>query len=92
MVLLDLIAREFAEIEIFSLDTGRLPEETHRLMQTVKTRYGVPIRVYLPETRSVEEYAARHAPNCIYESIDLRERCCHIRKVEPLKRALAPQH
>ena len=88
MVLLDLIVRSAPGIEIFTLDTGRLPEQTYALMKTVAERYGVKVRVYFPEAREVEEYVQQHGPNAFYESVELRKSCCHMRKVEPLKRAL----
>lgn len=88
MVLLDLIVRFAPGIEIFTLDTGRLPEETYALMNKIAERYGVKVRVYFPEAREVEEYVAQHGPNAFYESVELRKSCCHMRKVEPLKRAL----
>ena len=88
MVLLDLIVRFAPGIEIFTLDTGRLPEETYALMKKVSERYGVKVRAYVPQTESVEEYVQRHGPNAFYESVELRKACCFMRKVEPLKRAL----
>ncbi len=89
MVLTDLIAKYAPTIGIFSLDTGRLPEETYKLMQEVRQRYdNIAITAYFPETSAVEEFINTHGPNAFYESVDLRKRCCHIRKVEPLKRAL----
>ena len=89
MVLTDLIAKRFPEIEIFTLDTGRLPEETHRLMQTVGERYAIKLRVYVPDSKALENYLATNGANAFYRSVELRKGCCHIRKVEPLKRALA---
>ncbi|MXS84935.1 phosphoadenylyl-sulfate reductase [Nitrosomonas sp. HPC101] len=89
MVLTDIIALHYAKIGIFTLDTGRLPEETYDLMQKVKERYGVSIHAYFPDASSVENYVMQYGPNGFYESVDLRKRCCYIRKVEPLKRALA---
>lgn len=89
MVLTDIIARYYPEIGIFTLDTGRLPQETYDLMQKVKERYSVPIHTYFPDFSSVENYVTQYGPNGFYESVDLRKRCCYIRKVEPLKRALA---
>ncbi len=93
MVLMDLLSREpeaLAGIEAFTLDTGRLPEETYALMQEVRTRYPqVPVRPYFPEATAVEAFVAEHGPNAFYESVALRKRCCAIRKVEPLQRALA---
>jgi phosphoadenosine phosphosulfate reductase len=88
MVLTDIIARYYPGIEMFTLDTGRLPEETYNLMREVAERYGIRIPVYFPESAAVEAYVAQHGPNGFYDSIDLRKTCCHIRKVEPLKRAL----
>lgn len=88
MVLTDFIARHYPGIGMFTLDTGRLPEETYRLMKEVADRYDVRVPVYFPESAAVEAYAAQHGPNGFYESVDLRKACCHMRKVEPLKRAL----
>jgi phosphoadenosine phosphosulfate reductase len=89
MVLTDLIWRTGADIELFTLDTGRLPEETYRLIQECRYRYGLAIHAYAPERAAVEKYVAAKGPNAFYESIELRKECCRIRKVEPLKRALA---
>lgn len=89
MVLTDLIAKQGLDIEIFSLDTGRLPQETYDLMQEVRKRYGVPLKVYFPDCSQVEKYVAEFGANAFYDSVELRKRCCYIRKVEPLKRALA---
>ena len=89
MVLTDLICQHVPGIEMFSIDTGRLPEETYRLMQEVKRRYGISIQVYFPNEAAVERYLRAHGPNAFYESIELRKACCYVRKVEPLRRALA---
>ena len=88
MVLTDLICNHAPNIGIFTLDTGRLPAETYTLMQETLQRYGQRIEPYFPETAAVEQYLREHGPNAFYDSVDLRKRCCHIRKVEPLKRAL----
>ena len=89
MVLTDLIARHRLEISMFSLDTGRLPQETYDLMQSVRERYELPLQIHVPDTARVEDYVAQHGVNGFYDSVENRKRCCHIRKVEPLKRALA---
>jgi phosphoadenosine phosphosulfate reductase len=89
MVLLDVIAREARTIEVFSLDTGRLPEETHALLDTVREKYTVPIRIYFPESQAVETWIAQNGPNGFYRSVAQRLQCCEIRKVLPLQRALA---
>ena len=89
MVLLDLIAREQLEIGVFTLDTGRLPQETYDLLQLARQRYTVPIMVFAPESADIEAYVAAHGPNGFYDSVVLRQECCRLRKVRPLQRALA---
>ena len=88
MVLTDIILREQLPIEIFSLDTGRLPTETYDLIAEVESTYKTKLRILFPQHRSVEAYVREHGINAFYESIDLRKACCHMRKVEPLQRAL----
>lgn len=89
MVLTHLIATEFPGIQIFTLDTGRLPAETIALMHDAQARYDVTFAVYRPQAAVVEAYVKEHGANAFYESVDLRKACCGIRKVEPLSRALA---
>ena len=88
MVLTDIIDRNRIAVEMFSLDTGRLPQETYDLMHIVRERYKTPLHVYFPEAKHIEAYVAEHGVNGFYQSIELRKTCCHIRKVEPLQRAL----
>jgi len=89
MVLTDLIARHRLDIGIFSIDTGRLPQETYDLMQEVHKHYGIPLKIYFPDSALVEEYVTRHGINGFYDSVENRKGCCFVRKVEPLRRALA---
>ena len=89
MVLTDLIVRQRLEIEIFSLDTGRLPPETYDLIAEVKKHYGLALRLYSPRHDLVEAWTHEHGINAFYESVELRQGCCFVRKVEPLQRALA---
>ncbi|MEN9455205.1 MAG: hypothetical protein RL210_724, partial [Pseudomonadota bacterium] len=90
MVITDLIARNGLNIEIFSLDTGRLPAETYTLLQKTGEAYpAAPIKVYFPNTEKTEAWVAANGINAFYNSIEQRKACCHIRKIEPLKRALA---
>jgi len=89
MVLTDIIAKENLVIEIFSLDTGRLPAETYTLMAEVENIYNTKPVVYFPKHEAVESYVREKGINAFYESIELRKACCHMRKVEPLQRALA---
>jgi len=89
MVITDAILRNKLDIEIFTLDTERLNAETLNVIAAVRERYGRDIRMYRPDPRAVAEYVAAHGRDAFYESVELRKRCCHIRKVEPLERALA---
>jgi phosphoadenosine phosphosulfate reductase len=89
MVLLDAIAKHAPRIEVFTLDTGRLPEETHLLLDTVRDNYSIPIRTYFPESDAVEAWVEQNGPNAFYKSIAQRRQCCDIRKVQPLRRALS---
>ena len=89
MVLTDIVARAKLPIEIFSLDTGRLPLETYDLMAEVQKRYGIKLKTFYPRHDLLETYVREHGINAFYESIELRKGCCYVRKVEPLQRALA---
>ena len=92
MVITDLIARNRLDIGIFSLDTGRLPAETYTLLQKAGEAYpAAPIKVYFPDTAKTEAWVNANGINAFYNSIEQRKACCHIRKIEPLKRALAGQ-
>ena len=89
MVLTDLIVTERLDIEIFSLDTGRLPAETYALIAKVKSHYGLTLRLYYPRHDLAEAWTRENGINAFYESVELRKGCCFFRKVEPLQRALA---
>lgn len=89
VVLLDLIGRGDPKPRIFTLDTGRLDQETYDTLAALKARYGLPIEIYFPQTEAVQSLLAAKGPNAFYESLENRKQCCHIRKVEPLGRALA---
>ena len=89
MVLTDLIDGSGIAIEIFSLDTGRLPLETYTLMAKARLHYGLKFKHYYPRHDLLEAYTDAHGINAFYESVELRQSCCFIRKVEPLRRALA---
>lgn len=89
MLLTHAILSRNVKIGIFSLNTGRLHAETLGMLDRVRERYGYEIEQFHPLADSVDEYVAQHGLNAFYESIDLRKRCCEIRKVEPLNRALS---
>lgn len=88
MVLTDLILRHQLNIEIFSLETGRLHTETLAMLDKVKAQYGYEIALFRPEPIAVDAYVASYGLNGFYESVEARKECCRVRKVEPLNRAL----
>jgi len=88
MVLTDAIAHAGLPIEVFVLDTGRLHADTLQLVQTIEMTYGIQVRVFTPNPDAVADYVATNGRDAFYGSLELRKRCCHIRKVEPLSRAL----
>jgi phosphoadenosine phosphosulfate reductase len=88
MVLTDAILRTGLAVEIFTLDTGRLHPETLGLVEQVRERYGYLLRVWHPQPEAIAEYVSQFGLNAFYQSVELRQHCCHIRKVEPLNRAL----
>ena len=89
MVLTDLILRAHLPIGIFTLETGRLHAETLGMLDRIHATYGHAVSAYRPEPAAVANYVDSYGANGFYESVDLRKECCRIRKVEPLKRALA---
>jgi phosphoadenosine phosphosulfate reductase len=88
MVLLDLVHRLGTDIEIFTLDTGRLHQETHDLIARAQHVYRLPVRILSPEAAELEPFVTQHGINAFYDSVELRKRCCAIRKLAPLRRAL----
>lgn len=88
MVILDIASRLARDVRVFTLDTGRLPEETYRMIDTVRERYGVAVETVSPEAGEVESMVGQHGPNLFYREVPLRNLCCEIRKVRPLERKL----
>jgi len=89
-VLIDLIHRlRCADFRVFTLDTGRLNQETYDCMEALRVRYGMEIEVFFPDAVSLENMVRQNGMNLFYDSIEQRKLCCGIRKVEPLKRALS---
>ncbi|MGB9856764.1 MAG: phosphoadenylyl-sulfate reductase [Dictyoglomaceae bacterium] len=88
VVITDMLVKINPKIKIFTLDTGRLPQETYDVWEKIQEKYGIKIEPYFPDAESVERIVKEYGPNLFYKSIDLRKLCCHIRKVEPLNRAL----
>ena len=89
MVLTDMILKAKLPIGIFSLETGRLHQETLAVLGKVKDRYQHEITLYRPQPEAVAQYVEQNGLNAFYNSVEMRRECCRIRKVEPLGRALA---
>jgi phosphoadenosine phosphosulfate reductase len=89
MVLTDIIASDFPQIDMFSIDTGRLHEETYTVLEKLQHRYGNRIRVLAPDAAALERLVARQGVNGFYGSVEARMACCRVRKVEPFRRAVA---
>ena len=88
-VITDAVCKNNIAVKIFTIDTGRLFNETFELLDKTIARYKKPIQVYFPEAGDVEEFVLNKGINSFYESVENRKACCHIRKVKPLNRALA---
>jgi phosphoadenosine phosphosulfate reductase len=90
VVIIDMMAKiDKSRARVFTLDTGRLNEETYAVMDAVRARYGIPIDVYFPDQKEVEDMVRAKGMNLMYESVKNRKMCCEIRKVHPLNRALS---
>jgi len=86
-VLTDMIVKIDPSTKIFTLDTGRLFPETYELIEKTSLRYKINVRVYFPNSEQVEQMVSEKGINLFFHSIENRKECCHIRKIEPLKRA-----
>jgi phosphoadenosine phosphosulfate reductase len=83
-----IFSQKLNNIEVFTLDTGRLFQETYATWDKTQLQYNQKIKTYYPDNIALEEFIDENGINPFYESVDLRKQCCHIRKVIPLKRAL----
>jgi len=88
-VISDIIFKNNLDIKVITLDTGRLFPETYKVYLSTLEKYKKPIKAYFPPTAEVEELLEKKGPFSFYESLENRKECCYIRKVIPLKRALA---
>ena len=89
MVLIDMASKITKEFTVFTLDTGRLHEETYLTMDRTRSHYGIAIQSYFPKTEAVEQLEREKGFFSFKESLENRKECCAIRKVEPLTRALS---
>jgi len=87
-VLIDMASRIRPDVQVLTLDTGRLPQATHDMIDRVRDRYSIDVQVVAPDAADLEEMVGRHGVNQFYESPDLRRLCCDVRKSRPLARAL----
>ena len=90
MAIVDLACRAAgpAGCRVFTLDTGRLPEETYQMVEMVRERYGISVETVTPLREEVEQMVAAQGPNLFYASPELRAVCCEVRKVRPFQRKL----
>ena len=88
VVLIDMMVKLNPAARIFTLDTGRLNQETYDVMDRVREKYGIKLEVMFPKADAVEGMVRAKGMNLFYDSIENRKECCGIRKVEPLNRAL----
>jgi thioredoxin-dependent adenylylsulfate APS reductase len=89
MLLLDMLHRITPSVRVFTLDTGRLPQATHDLIDRVRDRYGISVELVFPDPNDVVAMVRAHGQNLFYESVEKRQLCCRIRKVEPMRRYFA---
>jgi phosphoadenosine phosphosulfate reductase len=87
-VISDMIFKNNISIKVFTLDTGRLFQETYEVMDKTRSKYKNEIDVFFPDNNSLEKLLKEKGFNSFYESIENRKECCGIRKIVPLKRAL----
>ena len=89
MVLIDMISRTQGQYTIFTIDTGRLPEETYETANRARSKYNLEFQTWFPKNEAVEKLVREKGFYSFKENQDNRHECCGIRKVEPLGRALA---
>ncbi len=87
-VLTDIISRNDIPINIFTIDTGRLFKQAYDTLDITMTKYKINIDVYFPQAEAVQEMVREQGINLFYKSVQNRQSCCNVRKVEPLNRAL----
>src|SRR2546421_1554517 len=88
VVLIDMASEITGAPEVLTIDTGRLPQETHEVIDAVRERYPIRLHVLTPDSRELARLAGEHGANPFYRSVELRRQCCEIRKTRPLTQAL----
>jgi phosphoadenosine phosphosulfate reductase len=88
-VVMDIMLKINSNFRFFTLDTGRLPQETYDIIDIVRKKYNISIEVLFPDTKEVEEMVKEKGMNLFYDSVDNRKLCCEIRKVHPMNKMLS---
>ena len=86
--LIDMAHRIDPGVRVFTIDTGRTPQETYDLIDKMRARYGIRVETFMPDTEVVQKMVTRHGNNLFHHDVNLRLLCCQVRKVLPLRRAL----
>jgi len=86
--LIDMAHKIDPNIRVFTIDTGRMPQETYDLIDKYRQRYGIKVEIFTPDTEVVQQMVTKHGNNLFYNDVNLRLLCCQVRKVLPLRRAL----
>ncbi len=89
IVLLHLAQRHAPSVRVFTLDTGRLPPETYELIEVLRRRFDLELETWFPDHKDLEQLVSRRGHFSFRQSLEDRRECCRLRKVEPLRRALA---
>lgn len=87
-VIIDMASRIRRDFRVMTLDTGRLPQETHDMFDRMRERYGIEVEVITPDPDEVRQMVAVRGSNLFYASVENRRLCCEVRKSRPLQRAL----
>ncbi|HBM16493.1 MAG TPA: phosphoadenylyl-sulfate reductase [Lentisphaeria bacterium] len=88
-LILDMLLKVDKKAQIFTLDTGRLPQATYDLIEITRKKYAISIEMFFPDASAVEAMTKKKGPNSFFESVENRKECCAIRKIEPLKKKLS---
>jgi len=89
VVIIDMMTKIRKDARIFTLDTGRLNQETYDVMDAIRNKHNISIEIYFPDQKEVEDMVRERGLNLFYNSVENRKLCCEIRKVHPLNRALS---
>lgn len=89
VVLIDIASKINPDVKVFTLDTGRLAQETYDVIDACNKKYGIKTEFFCPDCKALEDSSNELGPNYFYDSVELRKKCCGIRKMEPLSRAMA---